>query len=56
MNFSGPGNDEVTAVCQDTGNLFVAGTFEQLLTLKSTVSITISVTSAGGKDIFIIKK
>lgn len=55
--FGGPGNDEVTAVCQDTGgNIFVAGTFEQIANLeKHRFDPAINVTSAGGKDIFIIK-
>lgn len=55
--FGGPGNDEITAVCQDTGgNVFVAGTFEQTANLeKNRLNTPLNFTSAGGKDIFIIK-
>ncbi|MBK9047970.1 MAG: hypothetical protein IPL74_15240 [Bacteroidetes bacterium] len=38
------------------GNIFVAGTFEQIANLeKHRFDPAINVTSAGGKDIFIIK-
>ncbi|MBK7390039.1 MAG: hypothetical protein IPI23_13500 [Bacteroidetes bacterium] len=38
--FGGPGNDEVTAVCQDTREIFsLPALLNRLLTLKSTVSI-----------------
>ncbi len=55
--FGGPGNDEITAVCQDTGgNIFIAGTFEQTANLaKNRFDTPQNFTSAGGKDIFIIK-
>lgn len=55
--FGGPGNDEITAICQDTGgNIFIAGTFEQTANLaKNRFDTPQNFTSAGGKDIFIIK-
>lgn len=55
--FGGPGDDEVTSVCRDAqGNKYITGTFEQTANFaKSHIDADINRTSAGGKDIFIMK-